>query len=73
LALTTSGAVYSWGFEEALGIPSSNAQAGVPVRIPAESFNNHKIVSISAARDFSVALCDQGHLYAWGSGLLRLP
>jgi len=31
------------------------------------------VVSVAAARDFSVALCDHGHLYAWGSGLISLP
>lgn len=30
-------------------------------------------MSAVAARDWSVALCDQGHLYAWGDGLIRLP
>ena len=70
LALTTDGAVYSWGYEGAVGV--AGAQSGVPVRIPAESFGKHAVVSVAAARDFSVALCDQGHLYAWGSGLVAL-
>jgi alpha-tubulin suppressor-like RCC1 family protein len=26
-------------------------------------------VSVAAADDFSVALCDQGHVYSWGFGL----
>lgn len=71
LALTTDGAVYAWGHPEALGVETANP--GIPVRIPAESFGNDKVVSIAAARDFSVALCDQGHFYAWGRGLGRLP
>lgn len=31
------------------------------------------MVSVAAARDFSVAVCDHGHLYAWGKGLEELP
>lgn len=31
------------------------------------------MVSVSAANDFSVALDDKGHFYAWGLGLHRLP
>lgn len=71
LALTADGAVYAWGFEDALGV--SNAKPGVPTRIPAESFGGHAVVGVAAARDFSVALCDHGHFYAWGSGLRSLP
>lgn len=73
LALTSDGAVYAWGFEGALGVPAESAKPGVPVQIPAASFNGHKVLSVSAARDFSVALCDQGQLHAWGSGLNMLP
>lgn len=67
LALTTDGAVYAWGYEGAVGV--SGAKTGAPVRIPAESFGGHAVVSVAAARDFSVAVCDHGHLYAWGKGL----
>lgn len=28
---------------------------------------------MSAAKDFSIAVCDNGHLYAWGFGLIDLP
>lgn len=31
------------------------------------------MVGVAAARDFSVALCDHGHFYAWGKGLQALP
>ena len=30
-------------------------------------------MSAAAARDFSIALCEEGHLYAWGEGLSILP
>lgn len=30
-------------------------------------------MQVAAARDFSVALCDQGHLYIWGEGMKALP
>ena len=67
-ALTSDGAVYSWGYTPALGIEGEN-KSGSPVRISQEYFNNNKIVGVSAANDFSVALCEQGHFYAWGEGL----
>ena len=72
LALTEDGAVYSWGAANTLGTGSPNS-SDTPVRIPQEYFGNHKVVSVAAAKDFSVALCDQGHFYAWGQGLIRLP
>lgn len=72
LALSAKGEVYAWGYAGALGVEDSD-NTGVPIKIPAHYFQNHKVVKVAAARDFSVALCDQGHLYAWGSGLEDLP
>lgn len=72
LALTANGEVYSWGYQGALGIEGKN-EAGSPVRIPQEYFQNEKILSVSAADDFSIALGEKGNLYAWGDGLLSLP
>jgi alpha-tubulin suppressor-like RCC1 family protein len=60
-------------FNLSVGPFSSSTSARVPVRIPDSAFNNHKIVSVSAANDFSIAVCDQGDLYAWGIGLTSLP
>lgn len=71
LALTADGAVYAWGHSSAVGV--SGGKTGSPVRIPQESFGGHSVVSVAAARDFSVAVCDHGHLYAWGKGLEQLP
>jgi len=73
LALSNDGSVYAWGNPSAVGPYASSSSARVPVRIPQESFNNHKILSVSAAKDFSIAVCDHGHLYAWGIGLTNLP
>jgi alpha-tubulin suppressor-like RCC1 family protein len=73
LALSSDGGVYAWGNPAAVGPFSSSTSARVPVRIPDSAFNNHKIVSVSAANDFSIAVCDQGDLYAWGIGLTSLP
>jgi alpha-tubulin suppressor-like RCC1 family protein len=72
LALAEDGTVYAWGYEGALGIGGPN-KAGAPVRVPQEHFQGHKVLDIAAANDFSVALCDQGHFYAWGSGIATLP
>lgn len=72
LALAEDGSVYSWGYNWALGIEGSN-DSGAPIKIPQEYFQNDKIISIAAANDFSVAVCDKGHFYAWGEGLIKLP
>lgn len=71
LALTNDGAVYAWGYADAIGAITSNPN--IPTRIPAESFGNDAVVSVSAAKDFSVAVCDKGHFYAWGRGLNFIP
>lgn len=72
LALTAEGAVYAWGYAEALGVESPS-QTGTPVRINQQHFQNDKVVAVAAANDFSAALCEQGHFYTWGPGLIDLP
>jgi len=54
-----------------LGIEGKNP-SGTPVKIPQEYFHNDKIVGVSAAQNFSVALSDKGQFYAWGFGLMQL-
>jgi len=54
-----------------LGVKGAS-QTGSPVRIPQQHFQNDKVVAVAAANDFSAALCDKGHFYTWGSGLIDL-
>ena len=72
VAVGEDGALYTWGYSQALGIDSEDL-SGSPVRIPSSAFGGEKIVSANAANDFSVAMTESGRFYAWGFGLTDLP
>lgn len=64
LALTNDGAVYAWGLNDAgqLGIGRKKKMALAPERVP-ELAN---VIAIAAGDAHSLAVTNDGHLYAWG-------
>ncbi|WP_416969632.1 RCC1-like domain-containing protein [Streptomyces sp. 4F14] len=67
LALDTNGQVYSWG-DNAYGQLGNNRTGGsrtVPDRVQGMP----KVKQISAGCDFSLALLENGTVYAWGRGI----
>lgn len=66
LALSESGRVYAWGSSEygQLGI-NTNLPVTSPTPVP--TLNEITCVAISAGKHFSLALTEDGHIYAWGN------
>lgn len=66
LALTDDGMIYTWGYGEVgqLGHGNSNKRVLTPKCI--EGLNNIKFVDISASEHHTLALTDDGKVYAWG-------
>ena len=64
LATTTTGAVYSWGFNGGgqLGL-GTTVNVGLPTLVP--GLNN--IVAVSAGADSSYAVAGDGSVWAWGA------
>lgn len=71
MAITQSGAVYSWGCNR-------NSQCGfkpskepptlcAPQPVPFESAQTPRIVKIAAGRSHSVCIDDEGKIYCWGA------
>lgn len=77
IALTRSGAVYAWGSHpiENVGdivitLPSTTEYFATPVIRADGQGALSNIVSISAGYGHSLALTDDGRIYAWGSNML---
>ena len=67
LALTSTGAVYSWGYNnEGQCGHQSLYHLRCPVQI--EKFQNKKICKISCGGSWSCAITAEGTLYTWGDG-----
>ncbi|MGW0580305.1 RCC1 domain-containing protein, partial [Streptomyces sp. NPDC002920] len=67
LALDTSGQVYSWG-DNAYGQLGNN-RTGDSRTVPDRVQGMPKVKQISAGCDFSLALLENGKVYAWGRGV----
>ncbi len=67
LALDTSGQVYSWG-DNAYGQLGNN-RTGDSRTVPDRVQGMPKVKQISAGCDFSLALLENGRVYAWGRGI----
>ncbi|WP_217231634.1 RCC1 domain-containing protein [Streptomyces anulatus] len=67
LALDTSGQVYSWG-DNAYGQLGNN-RTGDSRTVPDRVLGMPKVKQISAGCDFSLALLENGKVYAWGRGI----
>ncbi|WP_326770766.1 sialidase (plasmid) [Streptomyces sp. NBC_01591] len=67
LALDTSGQVYSWG-DNAYGQLGNN-RTGDSRTVPDRVQGMPKVKQIAAGVDFSLALLENGKVYAWGRGV----
>ncbi|MFF6778862.1 RCC1-like domain-containing protein [Streptomyces sp. NPDC012637] len=67
LALDTSGQVYSWG-DNSYGQLGNN-RTGDSRTVPDRVQGMPKVKQISAGCDFSLALLENGKVYAWGRGI----
>ncbi|MGW8351989.1 RCC1-like domain-containing protein [Streptomyces wedmorensis] len=67
LALDTGGQVYSWG-DNAYGQLGNN-RTGDSRTVPDRVQGMPKVKQISAGCDFSLALLENGKVYAWGRGI----
>ncbi|MFH9613644.1 RCC1 domain-containing protein [Streptomyces pratensis] len=67
LALDTSGQVYSWG-DNAYGQLGNN-RTGDSRSVPDRVLGMAKVKQVSAGCDFSLALLENGKVYAWGRGI----
>ncbi|MGW7305725.1 RCC1-like domain-containing protein [Streptomyces sp. NPDC054835] len=67
LALNTNGQVYSWG-DNAYGQLGNN-RTGDSRTVPDRVQGMPKVKQISAGCDFSLALLENGKVYAWGRGI----
>ncbi|MFJ7493935.1 RCC1 domain-containing protein [Streptomyces sp. NPDC097727] len=67
LALDTSGQVFSWG-DNAYGQLGNN-RTGDSRAVPDRVQGMPKVKQISAGCDFSLALLENGKVYAWGRGV----
>jgi alpha-tubulin suppressor-like RCC1 family protein len=70
LALDENGNVYSWGYNSSgqLG-DGSTSQKTTPVLVNTSTFAGNKIIQISASSFHSLALDENGNVYAWGENL----
>jgi VCBS repeat-containing protein len=68
VALTAGGLVYSWGYNSngELG-NGANATSTLPVAVSALA--SETVVAVAAGANFSLALTDDGKVYAWGYNL----
>ena len=65
LAVTNDGSVYAWGNNDngQLGI-DGNSSVNLPTKISALA--EKRIIAVSAGKQFSLALTENGEVYAWG-------
>jgi alpha-tubulin suppressor-like RCC1 family protein len=70
LALSSTGLVYGWGLNSnvQLGL-GDTTQRTTPVAITAGGLSGKNVISIGAGGGHSVALADDGTVWAWGHGL----
>ncbi|MEI7911327.1 MAG: cadherin-like beta sandwich domain-containing protein, partial [Verrucomicrobiota bacterium] len=68
LALCSDGTLISWGSGAALGNGSTASYASAPVPVDqSRVLAGKRVVAIAAGQQFSLVLCDDGTLAAWGS------
>src|SRR5690606_9354298 len=65
LALDDQGVIWSWGenYYGQLGDGTTNTRT---LPKPLSVFNDHKIVAIAGADDYSIALDEDGSVWSWG-------
>jgi Regulator of chromosome condensation (RCC1) repeat len=63
------GAVWAWGNNRRgkLGAGASGSSVNAPVRVEFEGLDGASIISVAAGENHSLALDDQGRVWAWGS------
>lgn len=67
LALSADGKVYAWGANNWGEVgDGTETQRNTPVLISQSSFNNKRVVAISAGYQHSMALTEDGKVWAWG-------
>lgn len=69
LALLKDGRVYAWGYNSCgqIGNGQIGGETAAPVLI--DAFDGSRIVDVAAGSNFSLALTEQGTVYAWGSNI----
>ncbi|CAJ0560958.1 unnamed protein product, partial [Mesorhabditis spiculigera] len=68
LALTENGEVFAWGYNENGQVGCGNVSTQVsPVLVETLSISNTVISQIACGYAHSLALCDEGRLWVWGS------
>lgn len=68
LALSADGKVYAWGANNWGEVgDSTTTRRTTPVLINQSSFNNKRVVAISAGYQHSMALTEDGQVWAWGT------
>ena len=73
LALCSDGTVAAWGENNQgqIGDGTTGNNRLVPVTVSTNSaLSNRTVVAVAAAADYSLALCSDGTVAAWGSGYL---
>lgn len=65
--LTADGVVYSWGSGAQLGL-GDVTQAVVPTPIASDTFGGARVRQVAAGDTHSLALTEDGVVYAWGVG-----
>jgi alpha-tubulin suppressor-like RCC1 family protein len=72
LALDEDGKVYAWG-DNSLGELGNGSKIPTRVRFPilVDGLKGRKIISVQAGESHSLALDDEGRVYAWGGGAFR--
>lgn len=71
LALGTDGRVYAWGYggDGEVGNGTTTARVGTPVQVSAGAIPaSVSITRIAGGSNHSLALGNDGHVYAWGRG-----
>ncbi|MEK0445813.1 MAG: hypothetical protein RLZZ399_1134 [Verrucomicrobiota bacterium] len=70
LAVNSSGQVWAWGSNSSgqLGRnPATLSSSSVPLQLAASLFGSKKVVAVAAGANHSLALTEDGLVYAWGS------
>ena len=69
LALTSDGQVYAWGSNNRGQLGNGlGTDSAVPVAVPSAAFNGATVIAIAAGLEHSLALTDDGRIFAWGAG-----
>jgi autotransporter-associated beta strand protein len=70
LAVDASGRVWAWGSNASgqLGFdPASGTSSAVPVALSKSLFGEKNVIAVAAGADHSLAVTEDGRVYAWGS------